>query len=98
MKIGDVGPLGAAIVAAIVPAGLLIALAAGLKFDMMMVLTIMVPGMSLAALMVSVSIGWIFILIGRLHRKPLWMGGIVFANLIAMLELLVLLILSSRAG
>jgi hypothetical protein len=98
MRMSDVGPFGSAVVSAIVPAGLLIALAAGLKIEMNSVLTIMVPATTLAALMVSVSIAWIFILIGRLHRQPLWIPATMFVIGITMLELLAVLIITTRAG
>jgi hypothetical protein len=98
MKITDFGPFGSALVAGFIPAGLLMALAAGFRIDMTSVVSVIMPGMALSVIMISVSMAWIFILIGRLKRQPRWIAGTAVADVVAMLELLGLVILLSRAG
>jgi hypothetical protein len=97
MKIAEFGPFGSAVVAAMIPAGLLVVLARGLRIDWMSMMAVVVPGMALAVVLISVSMAWIFILIGRLKRQPRWLGGTMIADGVAMLELLALVILIGRA-
>jgi hypothetical protein len=98
MRIGDFGPFASGVLGAMIPAGLIIALAAGLRVQLPVVLWMLVPGMSLATFLIAVSMGWMFILIGRLKRQPRWIPGTMLALGIAMLELLTLVILIERAG
>ena len=98
MRIFDFGPFATSLIAMLVPAGIFIAFALGLQIDLSIVLWVLVPAMALAMLMVAVSMAWIFILIGRLKRQPRWMPGTVIANGIAMIEMLVIVILTTRTG
>jgi hypothetical protein len=98
MRIGDFGPFASAVLGAMIPASLLIALATGLQIQLPVVLWMIVPGMSLAVLLVAISMGWMFILIGRLKRQPRWIPATMLALGVAMLELLTLVILIGRAG
>ena len=98
MKITDFGPFGCALMAALIPACLLVMFARGFQIDMVSVLSVVVPGMALAVLFVAFGMGWVFVLIGRLKRHPRWMAGAGVAGAVAMLELLGLVVLLSRAG
>ena len=52
----------------------------------------------LAAGLIAVAMGWMFMSFGRLHRRPAGMAGAVIAMGVAILELLTLIFLMIHAG
>ncbi len=65
---------------------------------MVVMLGVIVPVISLAALCVAVSMGWIFVAIGRLKRPPRWIGGTIVALGVAMMELMALIVICGKSG
>jgi hypothetical protein len=56
---------------------------------MVYVLSVVLPAMTTATTLIAVSMGWIFVSIGRSKRKPRWVAGTAILIAITMLELLV---------
>jgi hypothetical protein len=77
---------------------MLIALAAGMPIRWSAVMFVLVPGAFLAAGLIALAMGWIFMSFGRMHRRPAGMAGAVVAMALAILELLTLIFLMIHAG
>ncbi len=88
-----------AVLAAAIGGGMLIALEAGIvPLAMNAVLMVLVPGAALAAGLIALGLGWIFMAYGRVHRRPAAMAGTVVALGLAVVELLALILLMVHAG
>lgn len=98
MAVGSRGPVVCAVLAAGIGGGVLIALLAGMPIRWATVLGVLVPGAVLAAGLIAVAMGWIFISIGREHRRPAGMAGAVAAMALAIVELLTLIFVMMHAG
>jgi hypothetical protein len=61
-----------------------------LKLTMVTALAVLIPGMTCATMLIAVSMGWIFVSIGRSKIQPRWVAGTAVLITITMLELLVL--------
>jgi hypothetical protein len=92
------GPFFTAVAAAVMSAGLLIALLAISKLTVNAVLMVVVPVAAIADLLVAVSMCWIFILVGRFHRRPAWVAGTIVAIGVTMLMMLGIILLCIRGG
>jgi hypothetical protein len=92
------GPLYTAILSAVVAAGQLVALFMGMRIDMTMVLAVIVPAVVLAVVLVAVSMGWIFVLIGRLHRNPAKLPVTVAVLGITLVEVGVIIVICAQAS
>lgn len=92
------GPLVTAAFAAAIPALQLVAFMIGMQITMTTVLAIVLPAVTVSVILVSVSMGWIFILIGRLHRKPAKLPATIVLLGVAMLALLAIIVICGRAG
>ncbi len=92
------GPFFTAVAAAVLSAVLLIALLAISRLTIDVVLIVVVPAATIADLLVAVSMGWIFILAGRFHRRPAWFAGTIVAIAVTMLMMLGIILLCIRAG
>jgi hypothetical protein len=78
--------------------GLLIAIKLGLVLNLITTLAVLIPGMVFATMAISISMGWIFIALGRYKSQPRWVYPAAGLMLITMLELLVLTYLADAAG
>jgi hypothetical protein len=81
-----------------VPGLQLLALFLGLKINITTVLAIIVPAVTLAMILVAAAIAWIFVLIGRLHRKPAKILATAIFIGITMVEVMVIIGLAAEAG
>lgn len=90
----DRGPLLSAMIAAAIAAAILICLAAGVPVNLATVLWGYVPATMISAMMVSVSMGWMFVLAGRHKRKPWKLPVTLIFIVLAMAELLTIVIIS----
>ena len=95
---GSRGPIVCAVLAAGIGGGMLIAMGAGMQMGWRAVMFVLVPGAFVAAGLIAVAMGWIFMSFGRLHRRPAGMAGAVIAMGVAILELLTLIFLMIHAG
>ena len=77
---------------------LLIIVQAGLRLTLVNVLAVLIPGMTLATLMVAIAMGWIFVSIGRLKQWPRYLKATWILIAITMLELLWLTHVADAAG
>src|ERR1700722_4491340 len=87
---GSRGPVVCAILSAGIGGAMLIALAAGMPIRWSAVLFVLVPGAGAGGGLIALTMGWIFMSFGRLHRRPVGMAGAVVAMAIAIVELLTL--------
>jgi hypothetical protein len=62
------------------------------------VLAVIIPAVTVTTLLISFSMGWIFVLIGRLHRKPAKLPVTIVIMGITMIELLAVIALAAEAG
>jgi hypothetical protein len=92
------GPFISAALSTAIATGLFIALKAGWKLTLVTALAVFIPGMTFATLAIAISMGWIFVAIGRYHQQPRWVWGCGILITITMLELLVLTYLADVAG
>jgi hypothetical protein len=90
------GPFYTAIAAAVLPAAQLLAIALGMPINTPTVLSIIIPDVTIAALVLAVSLGWIFISIGRLHRQPARVLPTVIILGVTMVELFVIVVICSQ--
>jgi len=95
---GSRGPVVCAVLAAGIAGAMLIALAAGLPIGWHAVMFVLVPGASVAAGLIALAMGWIFMSFGRMHQRPAAMAGAVIAMALAIAELLTLMFLMIHAG
>ena len=95
---GSWGPIVCAVLAAGIGAAMLIAMGAGMQMGWRAVMFVLVPGAFLAAGLIALAMGWMFMSFGRLHRRPAGMAGAVIAMALAILELLTLIFLMVHAG
>jgi hypothetical protein len=96
---GSRGPVVCGVLAAAIGGAMLIALEAGVvPLRMNTVLMVFVPGAAVAAGLIAVAMGWIFMAYGRAHRRPAAMAGAVVAMGVAVVELLTLILLMVHAG
>jgi len=58
---------------------------------------VLIPGMTFAAMAIAISMGWIFVSIGRYKIRPRWNAGTAVFITITMLELLVLTYIASQS-
>lgn len=89
------GPFATALVAAIVSTALLVANLAGMPTTLTTVICVTAPGMGVGALAVALSMGWIFLLVGRQHRPPSrlkWTAGLLIVSMVEMLTLILLIL------
>ena len=94
----SLGPLYAAIGSAVVAGGLLIVMLTKLTINFTTVLSIVIPAVTLATLLLALSLGWIFILIGRLKRQPAKLPATFVLMGITMIELLGIILVAAEAG
>ncbi len=78
--------------------GLLIALKAGLKLTIITTLAVLIPGMTFATMAIAISMGWIFVALGRYKTQPRWVWGAAILMLVTMLEMLALTYLADAAS
>jgi len=95
---GSWGPIVCAVLAAGIGGAMLIAMGAGMQMGWRAVMFVLVPGAFLAAGLIALAMGWMFMSFGRLHRRPAGMAGAVIAMALAILELLTLIFLMVHAG
>jgi hypothetical protein len=86
----SLGPFASAAFGVFICGVLMIAVWSGMPIDNLTVLGIMIPGMFTTTMLLFVSMGWCFLLVGRLNRQPKWLVGTGIAIAIAMLQLLAL--------
>jgi hypothetical protein len=91
------GPFYVSVASTAIPAILLVALACGMPMTMVTVLTIIIPAMIVATVLLSVAMGWIFIMFGRTKQTPRWILGVGIMIAITMLELFAVTYISSLA-
>jgi cytochrome bd-type quinol oxidase subunit 1 len=91
------GPAIAALVAAAVSTALLAAVLVGLPTTLRTVLLLMAPGFAISATAVAISMGWIFLLVGRQHREPRWLRWAIALQSVSVLEMLGLILLILHA-
>ena len=77
---------------------LLVVMLTRLTINFMTVLSVVIPAVTVAALLLAVSLGWIFILIGRLKRQPAKLPATVVLMGITMIELLAIILVAAEAG
>lgn len=92
------GPLFTAIVAAAVAALQIAAIFLGLNITMTTVLSFIIPAVALSAILIALSMAWIFILIGRQHRRPAMLPATIVVLGVTMVELLVIIVICGKAG
>jgi hypothetical protein len=91
------GPFITAVVSTLFAAGLLIALALKMPITMITCFSVVVPAMTFSAMAIAISMGWIFVSIGRHNIQPRWVKGAAAFITITMLELLILTYLVGTA-
>lgn len=84
-----IGPFVTAALSTFISLALLIVLRVGPKLTMVYVLSVVIPAMTAATTLVAVSMGWIFVSIGRSKRQPRWVMGSGILIAVTMLALLV---------
>jgi hypothetical protein len=84
-----IGPFVTAALSTGLSSALLIVFYFGFKLTMLSVLSVVIPAMTVATTLVAVSMGWIFVSIGRSKRQPRWVLGTGILIAITMVELLV---------
>ncbi len=82
------GPFITAVISTLLAAGILIAIAAGMKITLITAFSVLIPGMTFAAMAIAVSMGWIFVSIGRYKVQPRWVAGTAVFITLTMLELM----------
>jgi hypothetical protein len=90
------GPLISAVVAAAASCAPLAAVLAGIALTLRMVLILLAPALAISATAVAVSMGWIFLLVGRQHRRPTRLGWTIALLALAILAMLTLILLMLR--
>jgi hypothetical protein len=90
------GPFYTAIASAVFPAAQLIAMAVGMPINTPTVLSIIIPDVTIATLLISISLGWIFVSIGRLHRQPARVVATVIILGVTMIELFVIVMICGQ--
>jgi hypothetical protein len=83
------GPFVTAALSTVLSSGLIGVMYGGLKLTLKSVAFGVIPVMTVATMLVAVSMGWIFISIGRSKLQPRWVAGTAVLITITMLELLV---------
>jgi hypothetical protein len=92
----SLGPFSSAATGVLICAVLIVFCRLGMPINNLTVLGILIPAMSIACILLFVSLGWIFLLIGRTKIRPKWVGGTGAAIVIAMLELMTLTYLAGQ--
>ena len=82
-----IGPFITAVLSTLLAAGLLIALKVGMTLTLITAFSVLIPGMTFAAMLIAISMGWIFVSIGRYHRQPRWIAGTAVFITLTMIEL-----------
>jgi hypothetical protein len=70
----------------------------GMRLTLVNVLAVLIPGMTMSTMMIAVSMGWIFLSIGRLKQWPSHLKWTWIIIAITMLELLWLTVIADGAG
>jgi hypothetical protein len=83
------GPFVCAALSTAIGTALLIIMYHGLKLTLISVLSVVIPMITTATRLIAVSMGWIFVSIGRSKRQPRWVLGTAILIAITMLQLLV---------
>jgi hypothetical protein len=84
-----IGPFVTAALSTFISSVLLVVLKVGPRLTMVYVLSVVIPAMTIATTLVAVSMGWIFVSIGRSKRQPRWVLGSGILIAVTMLALLV---------
>jgi len=84
-----IGPFVTAALSTLITSALLVVMHFGPKLTMVYVLSVIIPAMTTATMMIAIAMGWIFVSIGRSKRQPRWVMGTGILIAITMLELLV---------
>jgi hypothetical protein len=92
------GPFYSAILSMLFATLVLVIVQAGLRLTLVNVLAVLIPGMTLSTMMVAVSMGWIFVSIGRLKQWPRYLKATWIIIAITMLELMWLTYVADAAG
>jgi hypothetical protein len=92
----SLGPFSSAVTSVLICAVLIVFCKLGMPINNVTVLGILVPAMSIACILLFVSLGWIFLLIGRTKIRPKWVAGTGVAIVIAMLEMMTLTYLAGQ--
>jgi hypothetical protein len=92
------GPFVTAVISTMIAGGILIALAVGMQLNLISAFCVLIPGMTFAAMAIAISMGWIFVSIGRYKVRPRWNAGTAVFITITMVELLVLTYIAGTAG
>jgi hypothetical protein len=90
------GPFITAALSTLLSTAVWIAFGLFVKLTMVTALAFLIPGMTVATMLIAVSMGWIFISLGRSKIQPRWVAGTAVLITITMLELLVLTYLTER--
>ncbi len=91
-----IGPFVTAVVSLIISLVELGILLGGMKLTLVSVLAVVIPGMTISTTLIAVSMGWIFISIGRSKRQPRWVVGTGVLIAINMLVLLALTYMTEK--
>jgi hypothetical protein len=86
----SLGPFNTAVLSTLISGGVLIALAAGMKISLVTAFSVIIPGMTFSATLIAVSMGWIFISLGRYKVQPRWVAGAAAFITLTMIELMAL--------
>lgn len=92
------GPFYSAIVSMLFATAILIVVQAGMRLTLVNVMAVLIPGMTLSTMMIAVSMGWVFVSIGRLKQWPRHLKWTWIIIGITMLELLWLTHVADAAG
>jgi hypothetical protein len=84
-----IGPFVCAALSTAIGSALLVTLFAGMKLTLISVLSVVIPMITGATMLIAISMGWIFVSIGRSKRQPRWVLGTAILIAITMLQLLV---------
>ena len=92
------GPFITAIISTLLAAGVLIALKAGMRLTLNTAFSVLIPGMTLSATFIAISMGWIFVAIGRSKVQPRWIRATAVFITLTMLELMWLTYIAGTSG
>jgi hypothetical protein len=84
-----IGPFATAALSTALSVALLVVMRAGLKISLMSVLWIIIPTLTVATMLIAVSMAWIFVSIGRNKRQPRWVAGTAVLIAITMIAILI---------
>jgi len=90
------GPFYTAIAALILPAGQLLAIFLGMPINTTTVLSIIIPDVAFATLLIAMSLGWIFLSYGRLQRAPARVMPTAILLGLTMVELFIIVLICSE--